>query len=157
MLQSVSRCDKMYRRVPLGPPSLWPKLIPVLDTNVVIRLLVGDDVRQAHSAEQLVTTEPCTVAISVLMECEWVLRACYALTTPAIEASFRDFLNLDNIGAADPLLAQRVLDAYGSGLDFADALHAAQCSDGQRLMTFDKRFAKNARKAGLHGVTLLKS
>jgi predicted nucleic acid-binding protein len=128
-----------------------------LDTNVVIRLLVGDDVRQARAAEQLVSAEPCTVAMSVLMECEWVLRACYALQADAIEASFRDFLNLENISAIDPVLGQRVLDAYAGGLDFADALHAAQCSDGQRLMTFDKSFAKNARKAGLHGVTWLKS
>jgi predicted nucleic-acid-binding protein len=128
-----------------------------LDTNVVIRLLVGDDARQARAAEQLVSTEPCTVAMSVLMECEWVLRACYALEAAAIAASFRDFLNLENISAAAPMLAQRVVDAYADGLDFAAALHAAQCSDGQRLMTFDKRFAKDARKAGLHGVSLLKS
>ena len=128
-----------------------------LDTNVVIRLLVGDDAAQAQAAEQLVSTEPCMVSMSVLMECEWVLRACYVLQAAAIEGSFRDFLNLANVSAVDPVLAQRVLDAYASGLDFADALHAAQCPDGQRLMTFDKNFAKNARKSGLHGVTLLKS
>ena len=85
------------------------------------------------------------------------MRACYALQAVTIEASFRDFLNLQNISAVEAVLAQRVLDAYASGLDFADALHAAQCSDGQRLITFDKNFAKNARKAGLHGVTLLKT
>jgi predicted nucleic acid-binding protein len=128
-----------------------------LDTNVVIRLLVGDDAAQALAAEQLVCSEPCTVSMSVLMECEWVLRACYALQAAAIEASFRDFLNLENISATDIVLAQRVLDAYASGLEFADALHAAQCPDGQRLMTFDKNFANSARKAGLRGVTLLKS
>ena len=128
-----------------------------LDTNVVIRLLVGDDMRQARAAEKLVSTEPCTVAMSVLMECEWVLRACYALTAAAIESSFRDFLNLENVSAVDPELGQRVLDPYAGGLDFAESLHAAQCSDGQRLVTFDKRFAKNARKAGLHSVALLKS
>jgi predicted nucleic acid-binding protein len=127
-----------------------------LDTNVVIRLLVGDDVRQARAAERLVSSEPCTVSMSVLMECEWVLRACYALQAATIEASFRDFLNLENINAVDSVLAQRVLDAYANGLDFADSLHAAQCPDGQRFMTFDKNFAKSARKAGLHGVALLK-
>jgi len=127
-----------------------------LDTNVVVRLLVGDDARQTQAAEQWLDSEPCTVSMSVLMECEWVLRACYALEARTIEASFRDFLNLENISAVDAVLAQRVLDAYANGLDFADALHAAQCPDGQRFMTFDKNFAKSARKAGLHGVTLLK-
>lgn len=127
-----------------------------LDTNVVIRLLVGDDAKQARIAERLVAAEPCTVALSVLMECEWVLRACYHLETPQIEAALRACLNLQNIRAADTVLAQRVLDAYGAGLDFADALHAAQCPDGEQFATFDKPLARGARKAGLHGVVLLK-
>jgi predicted nucleic-acid-binding protein len=128
-----------------------------LDTNVVIRLLVGDDAAQASAAEKLVSAEPCTVSLSVLMECEWVLRACYALKAPVIEASFRDFLNLEHITAADAVLAQRVLDAYAKGLDFADALHAAQCSEGQRFVTFDKNFVQRAGKTGLRGVILLKT
>ena len=127
-----------------------------LDTNVVIRLLVGDDARQAKIAERLVAAQPCTVAMSVLMECEWVLRACYALGTPQIEGAMRDLLSLQNIAAADAVLAQRVLDAYGAGIDFADALHAAQCPDGGQFATFDKPLARDARKAGLHGVVLLK-
>ncbi len=127
-----------------------------LDTNVVIRLLVGDDAKQARIAERLVAAQPCTVALSVLMECEWVLRACYHLAPPEIETALRAFLNLQNIRAADTVLAQRVLDAYGAGLDFADALHAAQCPDGEQFATFDKPLARGARKAGLHGVVLLK-
>jgi predicted nucleic acid-binding protein len=128
-----------------------------LDTNVVIRLLVGDNIAQARAAEALVSAEPCTVSLSVLMECEWVLRACYALKAPVIEASLRDFLSLEHITAADTVLAQRVLDAYAAGLDFADALHAAQCPEGQRFVTFDKNFVQRADKAGLRGVTLLKA
>lgn len=127
-----------------------------LDTNVVIRLLVGDDAAQAKAAEKLVSGEPCSVAMSVLMECEWVLRGCYALKADAIETVLRDFLNLNHISAAEPVLAQRVLDAYASGVDFADALHAAQCTDGESLATFDKQFAQRASQAGLRGVMLLK-
>ena len=94
--------------------------------------------------------------MSVLMECEWVLRACYHLETPQIEATLRDFLNLQNIRAADAVLAQRVLDAYADGLDLADALHAAQCNDGEHFVTFNKPLARSVRKEGLHGVVLLK-
>ena len=123
-----------------------------LDTNVVVRLLVGDDPAQARAAEQLVSAEPCNVAMSVLMECEWVLRSSYALAAPDIDAALRAFLDLENISAADPLLAQRVLDAYTQGLDFADALHAAQCSEGERFLTFDKKLVERAAQAGLRGV-----
>ena len=55
-----------------------------LDTNVVIRLLIGDEPRQAHAAEALVAREPCTVSCAVLMESEWVLRGAYSLGADTI-------------------------------------------------------------------------
>jgi predicted nucleic acid-binding protein len=128
-----------------------------LDTNVVVRLIVGDDVRQARAAEKLVASEPCTVAASVLMECEWVLRGSYKLGAPLIAASFRDLLALQNIDALDPLLTQRALQGYEAGLDFADALHAAQRRDGDRFATFDRQLMRRAPKAGVLAVAWLKS
>lgn len=128
-----------------------------LDTNVVLRLIVGDDTKQAHAAERQVAAETCTVATSVLMECEWVLRASYGLDTALIAASFRDLLALQNIDALDPVLTQQALQGYEAGLDFADALHAAQRRDGQRFVTFDRQLARRAPKAGVLAVALLKA
>ena len=128
-----------------------------LDTNVVIRLIVGDDVKQARAAEKLVASEPCTVAPSVLMECEWVLRASYGLDAPRIEASLRDLLALQHIDALDPVLTQHALQGYAAGLDFADALHAAQRRDGDRFATFDRQLARRAPKAGVLAVALLQA
>lgn len=126
-----------------------------LDTNVVIRLIMGDDLRQANAAEKLVASEPCTVAPSVLLECEWVLRAGYGLTSAVIAAAMHDFLQLENIAATDQPLVQRVLHGYAAGLDFADTLHAAQASEGESFATFDRQFVKRAPKAGLSGVKLV--
>lgn len=128
-----------------------------LDTNVVVRLIIGDEPRQARAAEKLVSSEPCTVAASVLMECEWVLRAGYRLDAKLIAASMRDLLSLHNIEAADPLLSEQVLRSYEAGLGFADALHAAQRLDGETFATFDKPFVQRAPKAGVFGVKLVKS
>jgi len=128
-----------------------------LDTNVVVRLIVGDDARQARAAERLVASEPCTVAASVLMECEWVLRGIYRLDAALIAATFRDLLNLQHVDALDPLLTDQALRAYEAGLDFADALHAAQRRDGERFATFDRRLARRAPRAGVTGVDLLAS
>jgi predicted nucleic acid-binding protein len=127
-----------------------------LDTNVVVRLIVGDDLRQARAAERLVASEPCTIAASVLMECEWVLRGSYKLDAALIAASFRDLLALQNIDAMDPVLTQHALQGYEMGLDFADALHAAQRRDGERFATFDKQLARRASRAGVLAVALLK-
>lgn len=128
-----------------------------LDTNVVVRLIVGDHAAQARAAEALVASEPCTVAPSVLMECEWVLRACYTLDAKLIGQSFRDLLALQNIDPLEPLLTQKALDGYQAGLDFADALHAAQRREGASFATFDKPLVRRAPKAGLSGVVLVSS
>ena len=127
-----------------------------LDTNIVVRLIIGDDPRQASAAEALVASEPCTIAPSVLMECEWVLRAGYRLDAKMIAASMRDLLTLHNIESSEPVLAQQVLKAYEAGLDFADALHAAQRLEGQTFATFDKQFARRAPRAGVPGIKLVK-
>lgn len=37
---------------------------------------------------------------------------------------------------------------YITGMDFADALHLAQCQQAEQLLTFDKRFVKSAKKNG---------
>lgn len=128
-----------------------------LDTNVVLRLIVGDDIKQARAAEQQVVGETCTVAPSVLMECEWVLRGSYRLDAAIIAASFRDLLALQNIDALEPVLTQQALQGYEAGLDFADALHAAQRRDGERFVTFDHQLARRAPKAGVLAVSLLKA
>ena len=70
-----------------------------LDTNIVVRLIIGDDANQVRTAEKLVASESCTVAATVLMECEWVLRAGYRLDAKSIAASMRDLLSLHNIEA----------------------------------------------------------
>ena len=41
-----------------------------LDTNVVVRLVICDDAKQARAAEKLVASSVCTIAPSVLMECD---------------------------------------------------------------------------------------
>ena len=128
-----------------------------LDTNVVVRLIVGDDPRQADAAQALVESEPCTIAPSVLMECEWVLRAAYRLDAPLILESMRDLLALRNIDASDPVLTQQALQGYEAGLDFADALHTAQRREGESFATFDKLLAKRAPQAGVKAVLLLKA
>lgn len=126
-----------------------------LDTNVVVRLIVGDHPAQARAAEKLVAGEPCTIALTVLMECEWVLRSAYALDAKLIAESFRALLALEHIDALDPLPTQRALQGYEAGLDFADAIHATQRPAGVTFATFDKPLVRRASSAGLEGVVLL--
>jgi predicted nucleic-acid-binding protein len=55
--------------------------LPVsLDTNVLVRLLVIDDLVQAEQVAALIdASEACFVPITVALELEWVLRGAYKL------------------------------------------------------------------------------
>ena len=123
-----------------------------LDTNVVVRLITGDDPRQTAQAKKLLEKEPCSIAPSVLMECEWVLRAAYGMDATRIATLFRQLLALGPITAQSPALIERVLDAFEAGMDFADALHALQTPEGESFVTFDAALVKRAARARLRGV-----
>ncbi len=123
-----------------------------LDTNVVIRLITGDDPRQTAAAKALLEREACTVAPSVLMECEWVLRAAYGMDAALIAKLFRGLLELEPVAAQSPALTASVLDAFEAGMDFADALHALQTPEGAVFATFDAALVKRSARVGLRGV-----
>ena len=128
-----------------------------LDTNVVIRLIMGDDAKQARAAQQLLAAEPCKVSLSVLMESEWVLRSCYGLETGTINESFRDFLQLEHVSGYEPLLTKLVIAAHAAGIDFADAVHVMQIPDGEQFATFDRDMVRSAKRAGLACVALVRT
>jgi predicted nucleic-acid-binding protein len=50
-----------------------------VDTNVVIRLLTGDDQDQATLARELFETETIWLSKTLILEAEWVLRRLYGL------------------------------------------------------------------------------
>jgi predicted nucleic acid-binding protein len=121
----------------------------VLDTNVVVRLMVGDDPKQARLAQSLIEQHACVIDLCVLMETEWVLRGVYGLATSQIAASLRALGSVQNIHWREPQRVLAALDAYEAGLDLADAIHASACREADVLATFDTRFAKRATKLGV--------
>lgn len=123
-----------------------------LDTNVVVRLMTGDDPQQTAQAKKLLKSESCSVALSVLMECEWVLRAAYGMDAALIAQLLRRLLELEQLAPQSPALMERVLDAFEAGMDFADALHALQTPEGEAFVTFDAALVKRAARAGLRSV-----
>jgi len=126
-----------------------------LDTNVVLRLMLGDDLAQFAQALKRLETHDGVLTAAVLMECEWVLRGFFKLEAKTIALNFREFLNSEGMEAQNPVQINAILDAFEGGLDFADAVHAFQRDEGCALLTFDKIFAKRAAKLGLEGIQLL--
>jgi predicted nucleic-acid-binding protein len=109
-----------------------------LDTNVLVRFLVQDDVAQAKAAQDLMATfteaEPGFICREVLIELVWVLERAYALPRPDIDC------------------AAVAVDRYRKGgPGFADQMIAlaGQEADCQATVTFDRK------AAGLPGMSLL--
>ena len=120
-----------------------------LDTNVLARFFI-DDADDAQAAKQrpsavAALSERAFVAVTVLMELEWVMRGFYGLPPTDISRVLRVLSSIEHITIEDRSAVLMALDAFDQGLDFADALHMARSSRASGFATFDKRSAKRAK------------
>jgi len=121
-----------------------------VDTNILVRYVTNDDPLQARKAADLLASpQTILIAHSVLLEMEWVLRAVYELSRPAILKAMRQVLGLPSTHVEQALLIAETLQRYERGFDFADALHLALTAKASRMITFDKGFARAAGAEGL--------
>jgi len=116
-----------------------------VDTNVLVRLVVGDDVEQTAAAEEFVA-QGAWVSHLVLAETIWVLKAAYD-RSPAQLASALDGL-LDNklLTLQDAEVVAQALARFRSrpALGFSDCLviETARKAGHLPLGTFDRNLAK---------------
>ncbi len=116
-----------------------------LDTNVLVRLVTGDDAAQAKRvAARIDTGDAFFVPLTVALELEWVLRGAYALAPDRIVAAFEALLSIRNLRFADDQLLNRALNQFRVGLDFADALHQETAQGCSQMLSFDTRFRNRA-------------
>jgi predicted nucleic-acid-binding protein len=119
-----------------------------LDTNILARYLLKDDIKQFDRARILIeSTERITAPVTVLLELAWVLEVSDC-SRQEIARAFRMLIGLPNftLRPLDSLLY--ALHWYEEGMDFADALHLAMSAQYEALVTFDRDFAKVAKRAG---------
>ena len=114
------------------------------DTNVVVRLLTGDDPEQAARARRLFETETVFLPKTVMLETEWVLRSLYRKNPGAIIDALEGLTALPNTRCEDEAAILQALAWNRQGLDFADALHLASSRVVSGFATFDKALIKQA-------------
>lgn len=126
--------------------------MPALDTNVLVRYIVQDDLDQWAAAQRLIrrcVSEQLTlfVPITVTLELEWVLRSNFGFKKGEIIGALSDLLSAAELTLESERALELALDLYrGGSADFADCVHialAAQAGE-QPLWTFDKGAAKVA-------------
>ena len=125
-----------------------------VDTNVVVRLLTGDEARQAARASALFRTEEIWLSKSVLLETEWVLRSLYRFRGDRLCAAMLALTRLPKVRVEDPAAVSKALGWTSLGMDFADALHLASRGESARFVSFDEKLVKRAKGIGVSGVDL---
>jgi predicted nucleic-acid-binding protein len=121
-----------------------------VDTNVLVRLLVRDDERQAAMVRRRLTEaeekrEVLLVPLLVVLELIWILQTVYEISRPDIIDAVND-LTMMPVFRFEALTAVQafVSVARQSKTDLPDLLigHSAGLSGCERILTFDKRAAK---------------
>lgn len=103
-----------------------------LDTNVLVRFLVGDDQAQFEKARRLIRHEagsgdPVLISQLVLLECEWVLRSRYGLAKEDILGVFSGLLDSIEVRVEGEACVEEALYQWkDSAAEFADCLIGAR-------------------------------
>ena len=129
-----------------------------IDTNVLVRLLVVDDTKQCEAARALVEQNRVLILRTVLLEVEWVLRSRFGVDRRTVHAFFHGLSETSGIEIEAESATRRAIDAYGEGVDFADALHATGAAHA--FHTFDAKLVRQRRRiagADVAGVPLRRS
>jgi predicted nucleic-acid-binding protein len=122
-----------------------------VDTNVLVRAAVGDDVEQSDAATKLMArAKMVAIAVPSLCEFVWVLRSVYRFQSSDIAEAIRTLLAAENVetnrAAIDAGLT--VLDAGG---DFADGVIAyeGRWLGAETFVSFDKKAVEMLTEQGM--------
>jgi predicted nucleic-acid-binding protein len=116
-----------------------------VDTNILIRLITGDDARQVASAERFVQ-HGAWVSVLALAETTWVLRASYQRSATEISMAVEMLLNNKDLILQDSDAVAAALELFRArpALGFSDCLmvHLARKAGHTPLGTFDRALGK---------------
>ncbi|MEP6548068.1 MAG: type II toxin-antitoxin system VapC family toxin [Gammaproteobacteria bacterium] len=122
-----------------------------LDTNVIVRYIMQDDVKQSPMATRLIESRtaaaPGFVPIVAVVELAWVMSSAYELDKRQLTAALEGLLRTKELVVESAETVWRALRLYQSAnADFADCLieRSASASGCVRTMTFDRDAAKGA-------------
>jgi predicted nucleic-acid-binding protein len=116
-----------------------------VDTNVLIRLVTGDEVRQTAVAEQFIENGA-WVSVLAVVETAWVLRTWFKQSHAEIAATLEMLLTHRSLVFQDSDLLAAALELYKSrpSLGFSDCmmLHVARKAGHVPLGTFDRALGR---------------
>ena len=125
-----------------------------VDTNVVARFLLGDDMDQSLIAGN-VLSEGAFISLTVLLETGWLLRSRYKLDP----AQIVELVNVLRAHVAIQIEGEEwldwLLDNFAQGRDFADLVHLIASKNLQSFATFDRGIERYAQSGAPVPVEIL--
>jgi predicted nucleic-acid-binding protein len=127
-----------------------------LDTNVLVRYIMQDDLKQSPLATRLIESRSVDsrgfVPLVSVVELFWVMSSAYELDRGQLIAAFEALLRTKELVVERAEIVWKALRIFQSAnVDFADCLieRSAAAAGCERTMTFDRGAAKST------GMTLL--
>ncbi|MFT3789914.1 MAG: type II toxin-antitoxin system VapC family toxin [Rudaea sp.] len=123
----------------------------VADTNVLLRVVTGDDPAQARVATRaLERAELVAVSLHALCELAWVLQRSYGVSRADTAAAIRQLAETRNV-AVDRPAVEAGLAMLEAGGDFADGIIAfeGRWLGGETFVSFDKQAVRLLKAQGL--------
>lgn len=127
-----------------------------IDTNVLLRLIIGDDEEQLREAQRLGDREPLYVSLTVLLETVWVLRSRYDFDRARIGGALSAVHALKALAFEKPEWMPWLIANVSERGDIADLFHLIAIADsGLAFATFDKAVASAPGSASPAPVVVL--
>ena len=82
-----------------------------------------------------------------------MLRSLYGFEESAIRDAFTKLLGLKNVEVEDESSVAAALALTACGMELADAMRLSSRPPGASFVSFDKAFVRDARRAGVSGVS----
>ncbi|MBI3529313.1 MAG: type II toxin-antitoxin system VapC family toxin [Betaproteobacteria bacterium] len=117
-----------------------------IDTNIVLRYLLKDDPALSPRALEIIAGNDCFVSRAALTEVVYTLESYYRSSRADIGRALDALLSIQRVTVEDRAVTERVVSWYKAGMDFGDAMIAASSHRAARVETFDRDFARLARK-----------
>ncbi len=114
------------------------------DTNVLVRAITSDDVRQSKVAQaELANADVVALALPALCELVWVLSQGYEIPSADIAEAIRRLMSSGNVVANRPAV-EAGLALMDSGGDFTDGVIAYEGNwlGSETFLSFDKKAVK---------------
>lgn len=121
-----------------------------VDTNVLLRVMLGDDQKQAAIAEkELKAAASVTISVSAFCEIVWVMSQGYKISNAEIADALSNLIAAKNVVVNVPAIAAG-LQMLKAGGDFADGVIAFDAFQlgAEEFVSFDRKAIKLVRLCG---------